>query len=88
LYGKAIITTPLNISLDNFKESVNYELLSTRSSFLELPDKIESLLKDIFKVGNENKSGVITIYILKTTSKEYFLYSNNTFGCIFLERFT
>jgi hypothetical protein len=46
LYGKAIITTPLNISLDNFKESVNYELLSTRSSFLELPDKIESLLKD------------------------------------------
>jgi hypothetical protein len=36
----------LNISLDNFKESVNYELLSTRSSFLELPDKIESLLKD------------------------------------------
>jgi hypothetical protein len=57
LYGKAIITTPLNISLDNFKESVNYELLSTRSSFLELPDKIESLLKDkkYLKVGNENK---------------------------------
>lgn len=46
LFGKAIITTPLNVELDNFNESVNYEKLSTRSAFIELPDKIEYLLKD------------------------------------------
>ena len=57
LFGKAVITTPLNISLDNFKEGVNYEVLSTRSSYLEIPDKIESLLKEkkYLEVGNANK---------------------------------
>lgn len=46
LFGKAVITTPLNISIDNFKEHVNFEKLSTRSSYLELPEKIEYLLED------------------------------------------
>ena len=57
LYGKAIITTPLNISVDNFKEGINYEVLSKRSSYLELPDKIEALLKEkkYLDVANANK---------------------------------
>ncbi len=57
LFGKAVITTPLNISLDNFKEGVNYETLSTRSSYLEIPNKIESLLKNkkYLEVANANK---------------------------------
>ena len=57
LFGKAVITTPLNISLDNFKEGVNYEALSTRSSYMEIPDKIESLLKEkkYLEVGKANK---------------------------------
>ncbi|WP_035667932.1 hypothetical protein [Flavobacterium sp. 83] len=57
LFGKAVITTPLNISLDNFKEGINYEVLSTRSSYIEIPDKIECLLKEkkYLEVGNANK---------------------------------
>ena len=46
LFGKAVITTPLNIALDNFDEHTNYEKLSSRSSYLELPEKIDCLLKD------------------------------------------
>ena len=58
LFGKAVITTPLNIALDNFDEHVNYEKLTTRSFYLELPDKIESLLKDkrYLEMGNNNKT--------------------------------
>ncbi|WP_281322645.1 hypothetical protein [Flavobacterium aestivum] len=48
LFGKAVITTPLNVSIDKFDEHVNYEKLSSRSSYMELPEKIEYLL-------NENK---------------------------------
>jgi hypothetical protein len=56
LFGKAVITTPLNITLENFKENFNYEKLSTRSAFNELPDKIECLLKDkkYLEVGHNN----------------------------------
>ncbi|MFZ2432371.1 MAG: hypothetical protein WAW57_14630, partial [Lutibacter sp.] len=56
LFGKAVITTPLNISLENFQENINYEKLSTRSSYLELPDKIQNLLKDkkYLEVGHNN----------------------------------
>lgn len=56
LFGKAVITTPLNISLDNFEEYVNFEKLNTRSSYQELPEKIESLLKDkrYLEMGNNN----------------------------------
>lgn len=56
LFGKAVITTPLNIAVDNFQESVHYEKLSSRSSYLELPDKIENLLnnKKYLEMGNNN----------------------------------
>ena len=56
LFGKSVITTPLNIALDNFKEHTNYEKLSTRSSYLELPEKIESLVKDknYLEMGENN----------------------------------
>jgi hypothetical protein len=56
LFGKAVITTPLNISLENFKEHTNYEKLSTRSSYLELADKIEYLLneKKYLEMGSNN----------------------------------
>jgi len=56
LFGKAIITTPLNIAVDDFKEHVNYEKLNTRSSYLELPEKIEYLLdgKKYLKMGEDN----------------------------------
>lgn len=46
LHGKAVITTPLNIVTENFEEHVNFEKLSTRSSFEELPGKIDYLLKN------------------------------------------
>lgn len=56
LFGKAVITTPLNISIENFQEHKNYEKLKSRSSFLELPDKIEYLLKEkkYLEMGNNN----------------------------------
>nr|WP_315209206.1 hypothetical protein [uncultured Flavobacterium sp.] len=46
LFGKAVVTTPLNISLNNFKEGKNYQVLSTRSAYFELPEKINYLLKE------------------------------------------
>ena len=46
LFGKAVITTPLNIVLDDFQEHINYEQVSTRTSYLELPEKIDFLLKN------------------------------------------
>lgn len=46
LYGKAVVTTPLNIDVTDFKQGINYEMLSSRSSFTELPEKIITLLND------------------------------------------
>jgi hypothetical protein len=56
LFGKAVITTPLNIAVDNFEEHKNFEQLSTRTSYVELPDKIEFLLKNkkYLEMGNNN----------------------------------
>ena len=56
LCGKAVITTPLNISLDNFNEDVNFLKLSNRSEYEELPGKIEELLKGkkYLEMGNAN----------------------------------
>jgi hypothetical protein len=56
LFGKSVVTTPLNVSIDNFHEYVNYEKLSTRNSFLEVPEKIEFLLsgKKYLEVGKNN----------------------------------
>jgi hypothetical protein len=57
LYGKAVVTTPLNIQVDNFNEHVNYERLISRSSYLELPEKIENLLaeKKYLEMGENNR---------------------------------
>lgn len=46
LNGKAVITTPLNVCIDNFYENKNYLKLTDRSAYKELPDKIEMLLQD------------------------------------------
>lgn len=46
LYGQAVVTTPINIVVDNFNEHFNYEKVSSRSAYLEIPEKIEYLLKD------------------------------------------
>lgn len=56
LFGKAVVTTPLNVILENFKENFNYEKLSTRSAYIELPDKIENLLckKKYLEIGYNN----------------------------------
>lgn len=56
LFGKAAISTPLNVAIDDFYEHVNYEKLSTRNSFLEVPEKIEFLLneKRYLELGSNN----------------------------------
>jgi hypothetical protein len=56
LFGKAVITTPLNVNIEEFKEHVNYEKLNTRDSYKELPEKIENLLteKKYLKMGENN----------------------------------
>lgn len=45
LNGKAVISTPLNVYIDDFNEGKNYMKLSSRSAYEELPDTIEALLK-------------------------------------------
>ncbi len=56
LFGKAVITTPINNAIENFQEHTNYEKLSGRSAYEELPEKIEYLLKDkkYLEMGNNN----------------------------------
>lgn len=56
LFGKAVITTPINIVLDDFQEHINYEQVSTRTSYLELPEKIDCILKNkkYLEVGQNN----------------------------------
>jgi hypothetical protein len=56
LFGKAVVTTPLNIAIENFQEHINYEKLSSRSSYIELPEKIEYLLKNkqYLEMGHNN----------------------------------
>lgn len=56
-YGKAVITTPLNVVIENFNPQTNYEVLTSRSSFQELLDKINNLLKNksYFDMGLANK---------------------------------
>lgn len=56
LFGKAIITTPISTSIDNFNETVNYEKLTCRNSYLELPEKIEYLLNEnrYLEMGQNN----------------------------------
>jgi hypothetical protein len=56
LFGKAVITTPLKISLNNFNENENFLKLTSRSSYEELPSKIEELLmnKKYLEIGSNN----------------------------------
>lgn len=56
LNGKALISTPLNVMIEDFDEHVNYERLSSRSSFEELPEKIEGLIKNkgYLEMGENN----------------------------------
>jgi len=56
LFGKAVITTPLNIRLDGFNENINFLKLTSRSSYEELPSKIEELLKNkkYLEMANNN----------------------------------
>lgn len=56
LFGKALVTTPLSVEVENFVEHTNFEKLTTRSSYKELPGKIEFLLKDrkYIEMGNNN----------------------------------
>ncbi|WPO79482.1 hypothetical protein [Flavobacterium sp. KACC 22761] len=56
LFGKAIITTPINVVIDKFEKHINYEKLSTRNSYLELPEKIDYLLtgKKYLEMGSNN----------------------------------
>lgn len=56
LFGKAVVTTPLNIKVEQFEVHINYEKLSNRSSYKELPEKIEYLIKDknYLEMGNNN----------------------------------
>ena len=44
MFGKAVISTPINIIVEEFKENKNYLKLSSRNSFDELPEKIDYLL--------------------------------------------
>jgi hypothetical protein len=56
LFGKAVVTTPLRTVVEDFKEHINFEKLQNRSSYLELPEKIEYLLqgKRYLEVGENN----------------------------------
>jgi hypothetical protein len=56
MFGKAVVSTPLNVCIDNFHEHTNYEVLSTRNSFWEVPEKIDYLLtgNKYLEVGKNN----------------------------------
>lgn len=58
LFGKSIISTPLNVVIEGFNENENYLKLSSRKSFLEIPEKIEQLLVNDFhlKMSKNNIS--------------------------------
>ncbi|AGC77427.1 hypothetical protein DDD_2300 [Nonlabens dokdonensis DSW-6] len=46
LYGKAVISTPIKVQIDQFKIGENYLSLSDRTAYKELPDKIRDLQRD------------------------------------------
>lgn len=55
--NKAIITTPINVYIHNFKENTNYLKTTDRSSFNEIPDLIENLIsnKNYLEMKKNNK---------------------------------
>jgi len=56
MFGKALISTPFHVVIENFEHDKNYLELSGRSSFTELPDKIDYLLSDkrYLQMGQQN----------------------------------
>lgn len=56
LQGKAVVSTPFNVVIENFEEHINYEKLTSRLAYDELPDKIDYLLsgKKYIEMGNNN----------------------------------
>lgn len=56
MFGKALISTPFHVVIENFEQQKNYLELSGRSSFTELPDQIEYLLADnkYLQMGQQN----------------------------------
>jgi hypothetical protein len=58
MYGKAVITTPINILVEDFTEHHNYFGLSGRTAYQELPEKIESMRENqrYLQMGINNKS--------------------------------
>lgn len=56
LYGKAVISTPINIQIDNFKKDTNFLELSNRSGYEDLPDAISDLQKNdrFLEMGQTN----------------------------------
>jgi hypothetical protein len=46
LHGKAVISTPISVQIEDFKQGVNYLELSSRSAYKELPDCINDLQKN------------------------------------------
>jgi glycosyltransferase involved in cell wall biosynthesis len=58
MMGKAVISTPLNVYISDFYENKNYMVLTNRTAFEELTEKIDFLLKDdkYMEMGLNNKS--------------------------------
>jgi hypothetical protein len=54
--GKAIITTPLNVVIEDFYENTNYLSTTERDNYLILPDLVQKLLKNNFyqEIQNNN----------------------------------
>jgi hypothetical protein len=46
LHGKAVISTPISVQIEGFKQGENYLELSSRSAYKELPDCINDLQKN------------------------------------------
>lgn len=46
--GKAIITTPINVVIEDFYENTNYLSTTERDNYLILPDLVQKLLKNNF----------------------------------------
>ena len=53
--GKAVISTPINVKIEDFKENINYLSTTTREDYLVLPDLINRLLnKKYYKEFQQN----------------------------------
>jgi|GEM_PF-678591 glycosyltransferase involved in cell wall biosynthesis len=46
--GKAVISTPINVMIEDFRENINYLSTTSRDNYLELPDLIHKLLNSDF----------------------------------------